>query len=81
MSQDSSVLFLDHTPREARRRLGATLAALRSAPAAGKVPLLLAWQRDCVGLGQESITNARRHAPMVVARRAGGIGDLPRHAG
>ena len=32
--------------REARRRLGATLAALRSAPASGKVPLLLAWQHD-----------------------------------
>ena len=36
--------------REARRRRGATLAALRSAPAAGKVPLLLAWQRDCAVL-------------------------------
>lgn len=32
--------------REARRRLAATLGALRSAPTADKVPLLLAWQRD-----------------------------------
>ena len=32
--------------REARRRLGATLVALRAAPASDKAPLLLAWQRD-----------------------------------
>jgi hypothetical protein len=32
--------------RAARARLGSTLAALRAAPAAGKAPLLIAWQRD-----------------------------------
>jgi hypothetical protein len=32
--------------REARHRIGATLDALRSAPAADKPPLLLAWQHD-----------------------------------
>jgi hypothetical protein len=40
--------------REARGRVGASLLALRDAPAADKAPLLLAWQRDCAvlwGLG------------------------------
>jgi hypothetical protein len=32
--------------RAARRRVAATLDALRSAPASAKAPLLLAWQRD-----------------------------------
>ncbi len=32
--------------REARRRLGSTLASLRSAPSAEKPALILAWQRD-----------------------------------
>jgi hypothetical protein len=32
--------------RAARARLGATLLAMRTAPAAGKAPLLIAWQRD-----------------------------------
>ncbi len=32
--------------REARRRVGGALQALRAAPASEKAPLLLAWQRD-----------------------------------
>ena len=32
--------------REAKRRIADTLEALRGAPASGKAPLLLAWQRD-----------------------------------
>ena len=36
--------------RAARRRLAATLEALRSAPAADRAPLLLAWQRDAAAL-------------------------------
>jgi hypothetical protein len=36
--------------RAARKRVAATLEALRSAPSSAKAPLLLAWQRDCAVL-------------------------------
>ena len=36
--------------REARQRIGATLEAMRSAPTADRLPLLLAWQRDSATL-------------------------------